>query len=215
LFVISGAALPASVQATVLILEPNLTITVGQGIGFSPEFGNAAISTVPTGDSFGLGFYSSNSNKPILGTAGSGQFSYSLVDPGSGQWDRVDNFAVGTFVGPSSSWLGVSTFAYLDKPAVTSQFPAGTRGFVGLRTPNGADWNYSWADVSYNADRSLTLNAVAFETQTNAPIQTFQVPESKPGIAAALVAGSLVAWRARQMHRRHRNRASSPVVVTV
>jgi hypothetical protein len=213
LFVLSGSAIPASMQASVLILEPNLTISLATDfIGFNPETQTASVGTYPAGKSFGLSYSSSSTSKPtvVVAPGSVGEISYyttPIQPPGSGTANMAVNFLPLSEVGPASSWLTAVTAANLDKAAVASQFPAGTRGFVGLRSGKGADWNYSWADVSYNLDLSVTLHGFGYETQPNVAIQT--VPETRPGIAVAMIAGSLVAWRARQLHRRNRKVASS------
>ncbi len=215
LFVLSGAAIPASMQATVLILEPNLTITLGtEFIGFNPETGVSSVGAYPPGNSFGLAYSSQSVAKPAVVVPGGslGEVSYyetPITSPPGGTANMAVNFPAGADVGPASSWLTVVGAANLDKPSAASQFPAGTRGFVGLRNPNGGGWNYSWADVTYGADSSLTLHRFGYESEPNVAIQTVPVPEANTGFAAALAAGSLVAWRARQLHRRNRKVAAS------
>jgi hypothetical protein len=213
LFVLSGAAIPASMQATVLILEPNLTITqVADFIGFNPETGLSSINSYPAGNSFGLSYSGGTDlNKPMVGgqSGGFAEVAYYSTPVGGGSSNMAVNFAPLSDVGPSASWLAAGSSALLYKNGATSGFPAGTRGFVGLRTGDGTDWNYAWADVTYGSDTSLTLHGFGYETEPNLAIQTTQVPEAKTGFAAALAAGSLVAWRARQLHRRNRKGAAS------
>ena len=211
LFVLSGAAIPASVQATVLILEPNLTITgAADFIGFNPETGESSINSYPAGNSFGLTYDGGTDlAKPkVTGQAtGTGGVAYYNTPVGLGTQDMAVNFVPASDIGPSASWLAAGSTAALYKSGATSGFPPGTRGYIGLRSGAGTDWNYAWADVTYGTDQSLTLHRFAYESELNVPIQA--VPESKPGFAAALVAGSLVAWRARQLHRRNRKRETA------
>lgn len=211
LYVLSGAAIPASMQATVLILEPNLTISAAADfIGFNPETGLSSINSYPAGNSFGLSYSGGTDlNKPqVGGQAGVfAEVAFYNTPVGPASSDMAVNFPALSEVGPSASWLAAGSTALLYKDGATSGFPAGTRGFVGLRSGDGTDWNYAWADVTYGADTSLTLHGFGYETEPNLAIQTTQVPESVPGFAGALAAGSLLAWRARQMHRRNRNRA--------
>jgi hypothetical protein len=203
------SVLPASLHSAVVIYSPNLTISgPSQQIGFNLSSGEAAIGSVPPGSSFGLSYTFSDLDKPQLGPLGDpGQeVAYYLV-PGDPISDSMAvNFSVGATI-DASSFIG-SNSAYLSKPGISSAFPAGTRGYAGLRYGTGGDWNYGWADISYNADLSLTLHRFANETTLNLGIQP--IPESGAGVAGALVAGALGAWKARE--RFVRSRRSAPAV---
>ncbi len=83
------------------------------------------------------------------------------------------------------------------------------RGFLGLtiRDPAGssaADVFYGFADVTVNADWSLTLNAFAYENVRGQAITTFTSPVPEPAAAATFalgLAGLALAWRRRRTAR--------------
>ena len=77
----------------------------------------------------------------------------------------------------------------------------GTRDYLGFGFFTGSNLqpNFAWADVSYNADHSLTLYGFAYETTPAAAISAGAIPEPATSAAlAALLTGSLAAYRARQ-----------------
>jgi hypothetical protein len=73
-------------------------------------------------------------------------------------------------------------------------------GYLGLAILNSAgDFNYGWAHLTFNADRSLTLHDFAIETNANAPIQTGAIPEPSTYAAlTGLLAGSAVLYARRR-----------------
>ncbi len=207
LFAVS--VLPASLHSAVVIYSPNLTTDSTSFIGFNPSTGDASIGAIPAGDSFGLRYSPKLLNPLIQGeNSAATQVAYYVASNGTDSLDAAVNFSAGANLDASSPWLTSGTGAFLNKPGYSTSFPAGTRGYVGLRYGSGTDWNYGWADVSYNADASLTLHRFANETTLNLGIQA--VPESGAGVAGALVAGALGAWKARE--RFARRRRSAPAV---
>lgn len=199
--------LPASLHSAVVIYSPNLSISdVAQRIGFNLSSGEATTGAVPAGSSFGLSYANSNLAKPRIELPGvpSLEVAYQLIPADPFPNLMAVNFSVGATI-DSSSFIG-SNSPYLSKPSVASGFPAGTRGYAGLRYGTGGDWNYGWADISYNADQSLTLHRFANETTLNLGIQP--VPESGAGVAGALVAGALGAWKARERYAKRRHAAA-------
>jgi len=198
------SVLPASLHSAVVIYSPNLTITEAtQTIGFNLESGEATIGANPSGRSFGLSY--SNLDKPRIGSVGDAgaEIAYNVVPSDPVPALMAVNFSAGATI-DAASFIGPNT-PNLNKPGVASGFPPGTRGYLGLRYGAGGDWNYGWADVSYSADKSLTLHRFAHETALNLGIQA--VPESGAGIAGALVAGALGAWKARERFARRRGAA--------
>jgi hypothetical protein len=203
------SVLPASLHSAVVIYSPNLTTDSSSFIAFNPSTGDASIGAIPVGDSFGLRYSPKLLNPLIQGeNSGATQVAYYVASNGTDSLDAAVNFSTGANLDASSPWLTSGGGGFLNKPGYPTSFPAGTRGYVGLRYGSGTDWNYGWADVSYNADQSLTLHRFANETTLNLGIQA--VPESGAGVAGALVAGTLGAWKARE--RFLRSRRSAPAV---
>jgi hypothetical protein len=78
----------------------------------------------------------------------------------------------------------------------------GDRGYVGLGLVVSDQKYYGWADVSYNADSSLTLYGFAYENVANTTIQAGAVPEpADAALVGALVAGSAAAFAARRKRK--------------
>ena len=201
------SVLPASLHSAVVIYSPNLTTSTSSFIGFNPSTGAATLGAIPAGDSFGLRYSPKLLNPLIQGeNLAATQVAYYIALNGTDSLDAAVNFSTGANLDASSSWLTSGGGAYLNKPSFSTSFPAGTRGYVGLRYGSGTDWNYGWADISYNADQSLTLHRFANETTLNLGIQP--VPESGAGVAGALVAGALGAWKARERYAKRRSAAA-------
>ena len=202
------SVLPASLHSAVVIYSPNLTTDSTSYIGFNPSTGEASIGAIPAGDSFGLRYSSKVLNPFIQGeNSAATQVAYYVASNGTSPLDAAVNFSAGINLGAGSPWLTSGAGAFLNKPGFSTSFPAGTRGYVGLRYGSGTDWNYGWADVAYNADTTVTLHQFAVETTRNMGIQTASVPESGAGVAGALVAGALGAWKARERFARRRGAA--------
>lgn len=197
--------LPASLHSAVVIYSPNLTITDPQSLDFSPSTGEVSIGSSVTADGVGLTYF--KAAPYVVAESSTVELAYyPATDSSAATLNAAVNFLHGATIDSTAQWLPNGTgAAYLHKPGYSTSFPAGTRGYVGLRYGSGTDWNYGWADVSYNADASLTLHRFANETTLNLGIQA--VPESGAGVAGALVAGALGAWKARERFARRRGAA--------
>lgn len=105
-------------------------------------------------------------------------------------------FGVGQSIGPASGYQSPGA-GYPDLGPSFGNWDVG-RGFLGLtlRNPAGAsssDIYYGFADITVNADYTITLNAFAFENTPGQAIMTSfaaPVPEASP--TAMLAAGLLV-----------------------
>ncbi len=104
---------------------------------------------------------------------------------------------------------GIGTFAttgqLLHGTAAGTTYPwnPGDRGYLGLEfTPTGNTApNFGWAEVSHNADQSVTLYNFAYE-DTGGAIAAGAVPKpSTLAEAAVLGAAGLLAWRRRRSQR--------------
>jgi hypothetical protein len=199
------SVLPASLHSAVVIYSPNLTISDPAFIDFSPSSGEASIGAAVTADGVGLRYF--KAAPYVVAQSSTVELAYYVAtDSSADTLNAAVNFLHGATIDATAQWLpNGSGAAYLHKPDYSTSFPAGTRGYIGLRYGSGTDWNYGWADVSYNVDQSLTLHRFANETTLNLGIQA--VPESGAGVAGALVAGALGAWKARE-----RSRRSAPAV---
>ena len=113
-------------------------------------------------------------------------------------------FASGTVIGPGVG-LQSPGAGFPDLGPTFGNWGAGGRGFLGLtlRDPTGSsasDIFYGFADITVNADFSVTLNAFGYENVRGAPITTFigAVPEPASALLMALGAmGLLLAARVR------------------
>ena len=102
-------------------------------------------------------------------------------------------FAAGATIGPATGYQSPGA----GYPDIGPNFGNGSpgRGFLGLtlRDPSGAssaDIFYGYADVTINADYSLTLNAFAYENVRGAAITTaLSAPVPEPGTAWAFGLG--------------------------
>ncbi|MBL8307486.1 MAG: PEP-CTERM sorting domain-containing protein [Rubrivivax sp.] len=110
-------------------------------------------------------------------------------------YEAADNlnparFGLGAVIGPGTGYQNPGA-GFPDLGPTFGNWGAGGQGFLGLtlRDPTGnssADIFYGFADITVNADFSITLNAFAYENVRGAAITT-AVPE--PGAAALLLAG--------------------------
>jgi hypothetical protein len=200
------SVLPASLHSAVVIYSPNLTITEPASIYFSPSSGEFNVTSAVAADGVVLSYFKGGTY--VGGQSPTVEVAYYLSsDSGANTANAAVNFLYGATIDATAQWLPNGSGAvYLDKPGYSTSFPAGTRGYVGLRYGAGTDWNYAWADVSYNADQSLTLHRFANETTLNLGIQA--IPESGAGVAGALVAGALGAWKARERYAKRRQAAA-------
>ncbi len=94
---------------------------------------------------------------------------------------------------------------YLTKGGVNSPWTSGTTAYIGLLIGTGSDFNYGWAYVNYTGN-TVTLLSFAYDTVVNESIlagQTTAIPEPAiTGAVAALLAGSAVVHRRRQLKKR-------------
>lgn len=201
------SVLPASLHSAVVIYSPKLTISEPSYISFSLSSGEAIIDTTVATDGVQLSYLKAAPN--VSAQSATVELAYYLASDSSANTENAAvNFPQGAIIDATAQWLPqASGAAYLHKPGFSTSFPAGTQGYVGLRYGSGSDWNYGWADVSYNADTSMTLHRFANETTLNLGIQA--VPESGAGAAGALVAGALGAWKARERFVRRRRCVSA------
>ncbi len=204
------SVLPASLHSAVVIYSPNLTTDSTSFIGFNPSTGATTLGAIPAGHSFGLRYNKITGFPTLDQESATTEVAYYLASNSAAETrNAAVNFLAGATIDGTSQWLPDSAgAAYLNKPTFSTSFPAGTRGYVGLRYGSGTDWNYGWADVSYNANSSLTLHHFAVETTLNLGIQPQPVPESGAGVAGALVAGALGAWKARERYAKRRHAAA-------
>ena len=110
---------------------------------------------------------------------------------------------VGATIGPATGYQNPGA----GYPDIGPNFGNGApgRGFLALtlRDPNGAGSSnifYGFADVTINADYSLTLNAFAYENVEGAAITTFSAPVPEPATAWAFGLG-LIGVAAAQRRR--------------
>lgn len=145
------------------------------------------------GTSFGIGL-----NPPDAGTAS--------------QFFSQSNNSVGWLV-PSGTiallsaggTVGAGTYSSID-PNFGGDWKAGVSpGYAGLQMTSGSDTYYGWVSINYvvGSPNQATVNAFAFENQSNTPITVAAVPEPT---AVALVATGLPAAVAFEVSRRRRRR---------
>ncbi len=116
-------------------------------------------------------------------------------------------FDVGQSIGAGSGYQSPGA-GYPDLGPSFGNWAPG-RGFLGLtiRDPNGASSSnvfYGFADITVNADYSITLNAFAYESDPGKSITTsFEAPAAVPEPASWLMLGlgvaGLSAWRRRRV----------------
>ena len=183
-----------SLKASILYTSAEATTTGTDPLQFN--LGTGAFGTGLSGDVFGI---TGGGTKPTFAAVGSSQIiTLSQLDGGSSNpRDFAVRFGAGDTIDSSAHWTGGQPF--LSKPGYSGTFNAGDRGYVGLRVANGGGYNYGWADITRNTGDSLTLHGFAMETTADTAIQAGAVPEpAETAFAAALVAGSVAAFRARR-----------------
>jgi hypothetical protein len=210
----TAAFVPISLKASIVVTTANVTTPdLATSITFDLASGAVATtldtSTTLTSNGFFLDFYShSESGKPQLhGAPGTSQVMVETRSPTAGGFPS--QFAVrlgeGAAINGTANWSDAGASGLLSKPGFVPTFPAGTRGYAGLRIPSGPGFQYGWADISYNADLSVTLHGFAVETTVDQTIQAGAVPEpAESAFAAAMAAGSLAAFQARRRIRARR-----------
>jgi hypothetical protein len=191
----AGAALPAAKGD--IIYAPfnggaNITINTSQVVFFDVGNGVAnATSSSGANYDFGLYFASGNAAQPrIVKSSGDG-IAYTGTF-----FAYAQKFSSGSPIDGSS----FTTAAYLSKNGGGPWAADGTVGYLGVQV-QGSD--FGWIEVSYNTDSTLTLISAAYDN-TGAPIAAgaTSVPEPAESAAlAAVLAGSLAAFRARQRRK--------------
>jgi hypothetical protein len=199
------AAVP-SAHATIISTPVDLTllasdnefIYVDMGIGGSP--GTAALaspgntSSVPH-PSFYL-FFRYNSNNPEW-------VSNNTVFDGGGNevahtnsGNTVNLLAFGATVDGSLNFGG--NYANIAGQG-TSNTPwtPGTSGYIGLELNSNTSPLFGWAEISYNADKSLTLDSFAFDNTGGAVGAGIPEP-AVTAMMAGLLAGSAVLYAKRR-----------------
>jgi hypothetical protein len=104
----------------------------------------------------------------------------------------------GGSVGPSSSFIGFSSFVEMSGAFGNWNSPTPLRGALGVKFPNGTDIHYGFIDVTQLPDGRITLNGYAYNSVPGEPISVSAVPE--PTSMALLVAGALP-WLGRRLRR--------------
>lgn len=171
---------------------PDLTISNGQTIYFNLATSEAStdIAQVTGGGQFQLLYNFGTAAKPMIqGTSANGMAALSQ------DMSFAAKLSSGT---PIDSGLSYSAGVQLAS-AGASEWEEGDRGFLGLRLDiDGAQ--YGWADVSYNADQSLTLYSFALDDSGSA-ISAGVVPEPTTAAFAVMFAGSLTAFEMRRRRK--------------
>lgn len=192
------SALPMSLKASIFYTSAGATTFTTTPVSFAIDSGTFGPGV--SGNFFDL---ATGNNKPSLNPHGTGEII--LTSQTGGGFGASENFAVrlgaGETIDSSAPWGSGS--GYLSKPGYAGTINSGDRGYLGLRIANGGGYNYGWADISHNADESVTLHAFAMETTVNTPILAgagvTAVPEpAETAFAAAVAAGSVAAFRARR-----------------
>lgn len=113
---------------------------------------------------------------------------------------NLAHFGVGTAIGAGTGYQ-VPGAGFVDIGPNYGHWAAGDRGFIGLviRDPSGAsasDVFYGYADITVQADWSITLNGMAYESTRGAAITTAYinaVPEPATSMTLALGLAALAA----------------------
>lgn len=195
---IVGLAAAGSAQGAVVFTEVTSGGTISGGttlffdLGETGGPGGWATGSF-AGSDFRLSFNSGSSQKPTIVSFGSGRH----ISTQGGYADRVEE---GATIDGSGIW---NTGLFINHSGSNdANWPAGQRGYLGLRLTDGSDTRYAWADVEYTASSQLTLHAFAVETSPGVAIQAGAIPELKESaLVMALLAGSAALYRRRQRAR--------------
>ena len=194
---------PAAKAQVIYTDVGGITVTAGGervffDLGTGGGTGSAAVSGPGfAGDDFYLGFRYDNSAKPDIGKQDSNQ---SLV---SGSY-AINNALNDSIL--SGTWNG-STYASINyNNGNNANWAAGTSGYLGLRLDaGGGDYNYGWAQISYNANSSMTLHDFAYEQTVNTAILAGDMgatavpePSTYAGLAG-LLAGCAALFKRRRI----------------
>jgi len=107
-------------------------------------------------------------------------------------------FAAGASIGPGTGYQSPGT-GFTDLGPTFGNWQSGGQGYLGLviRDPAGAASSnvfYGFADITVNADFSVTLNGFAYDNIEGTPITTF-TPVPEPSSLALLAGVGIVVWR--------------------
>lgn len=105
----------------------------------------------------------------------------------------------GAFAGPSGT-LASGGFSGTKGPVQYGNWNGlPSSGYVGFRFGQAGNFQYGWADITVNANYSITLRGFAFENVPNTPISAGAVPEPATNVLLlSLGAAGLLAYRARR-----------------
>jgi hypothetical protein len=111
----------------------------------------------------------------------------------------VARFASGMVVGPSlafSSADGTLAENHLPGFGLWNPLPdSGVSGVLGLQQTSGSPTLYGWADITVNADYTITLQAFGYD-DSGAPVTALPpTPEPASIVLLALGAAGIAAWR--------------------
>ncbi len=193
-----AAIIYTSVELT-LSASDNKFIYVDMGTGGAPgaaAFGNPGTPSVAS-PSFYL-FFRYNSNNPEWVSNNNSVFDGNNEISHTNQGNTVSLLAMGTVIDGNNSSLNLGgNYANIHGlgTAKTLWFP-GTTGFVGLRFDTNTSPLFGWAQLSYNADQTLTLHDFAYESSGGA-ITIIPEPSTFAALAG-LLAGSAALYRRRQ-----------------
>lgn len=109
-------------------------------------------------------------------------------------------------IGAGNLFVGGSTvnkllaFSYPASALTGGDWFGAETGFIGIRIPNEADFNYGWIEVEINPDNvSGTVIRYGIEQDVNVPAQAgVGVPETNSLACLALGAAGLLGWRQRR-----------------
>ena len=107
-------------------------------------------------------------------------------------------------LGPGLSFATSSDYTFLNRNDITgSSWTPGTTGYLGLELNSGA--NFGWVQISYNADKTLTVYDFAYESSGGSILAgagAAAVPEPTTTAAlAGLLAGSAALFAKRRQQK--------------
>lgn len=110
-------------------------------------------------------------------------------------------------LGPGLTFANTSNYTYLNRNNITgSSWTAGTTGYLGLELNSGA--NFGWIQVSYNADKTLTVYDFAYEASGGGIAAGATGVNAVPEPAATAAIASLLAGSA-ALHAKRRRRTQA------